>query len=943
MAQPDGSLVFDTKIITDGFKKGTLALGASVTALAGTVVKLGADFEATAAKASTLFGQVAVDTANLNKKILEISSSTGLAATELNEALYSALSAGIPVTEDMAKATGFLESAAKLAKAGFTDTDTAISATAKTLNAYKLDVSEAERIQGILIQTQNKGITTVNELGASLAQVTPTAAAFSVSFENVGAALATMTAQGTPTAQATTQLNQLIAELGKNGTAAAKNLKAAAQGTSFAGKSFKDMMESGASLSDILMLIQKQAEKNGVSMVDMFSSIEAGKSALAIVSGNAQTFNSNLEAMNDTAGLVEEGYEKMMNTLEGQTDKFIQSAKNLGIGFYEGIKEPLTEAVKAGNDSLSELQEAVANGELKSALTNAGTLIGKFVSVLIKLATSVIPPLVNALGFLGDNIGLCAAAFVILKTSAAITGVITTVTTGIKTMTAGVQGATVAQKLWNAAMSANPIGAVVTGVVALTAGIVALVAAFDNAPEWEKECEEIRSHREELEQTNKEWQEVVKAQKNAEASANSEMNHIQKLSQELRGLADENGNVAESERARAQFILGELNEALGTEYSMNQGRISQYQQLSAEIDNLIAKKRAEALLSSKQEAYDSAVGQIGEKRAILQEETRQYQLAREEVERYTNQIEYLKQKQKELEETKPPDWEYEYDSLTLKIDGLNDELEGANAKLGEHKGAMDAASIAVNDLNTTISDYEGTYENIIKGDYDAVFKGSYKSASGYADGTSAALADGQSDVEATASSIGQDVANAVGDGLKIAVPNTESAMKEFGNQLNKTMSPVIEGARAEGENLILSLAGGVSLKITDAVTVSEDGSQKIIDGLKVSEAVAKQLGIDYIQGVMNGMDSMINPLWNKAFTIMQGMHEYGAKPGVRSNSPAKDGIDLGTDYVLGVEIGLEDEAPELNKTAKETAQDMNKSFADTLSHGMNTIRSEIAS
>ena len=49
----------------------------------------------------------------------------------------------------------------------------------------------------------------------------------------VGASLAVMTAAGTPTAQATTQLNSLIAELGKNGTIAANNLAKAAEGTQY--------------------------------------------------------------------------------------------------------------------------------------------------------------------------------------------------------------------------------------------------------------------------------------------------------------------------------------------------------------------------------------------------------------------------------------------------------------------------------------------------------------------------------------------------------------------------------------------------------------------------------------------------------------------------------------------------------------------------------------
>jgi TP901 family phage tail tape measure protein len=130
----------------------TIAIAATTAA-----VKFGTEFEDSFAKASTLFGDVEVDVDNLQSKILELSTESGVAATELNEGLYSALSAGVPITEDSAEALAFLESSAKLAKAGFTDVDTAISATAKTLNAYGMDVSEAERIQNLLITTQNMG------------------------------------------------------------------------------------------------------------------------------------------------------------------------------------------------------------------------------------------------------------------------------------------------------------------------------------------------------------------------------------------------------------------------------------------------------------------------------------------------------------------------------------------------------------------------------------------------------------------------------------------------------------------------------------------------------------------------------------------------------------------------------------------------------------------
>lgn len=343
---------------------GIAAAGAAATAV-------GKEFETSFAKASTLFGDVNVDTDNLKKNILSVSDATGVAASELNESLYSALSAGIDVTEDMGEATAFLESSAKLAKAGFTDMDTAVSATAKTLNAYGLGVSEADRIQKILIQTQNKGITTVDELGASLSQVTPTAASFGVSFENVGAALSNMTAAGTPTAQATTQLNALIAELGKTGTQGAKSLAKAAKGTEYAGMGFKEMMDAGVPLNEVLDMVRASADESGLSMVDMFSSIEAGKAALALSGENSAKFAENLEAMGTSADVVTEAYDTVSDTLDTKMGKIQNSAKNLGISIYNGMQEPLKGLADMGIGYLDELAQAFQSGGIEG-LANAG-------------------------------------------------------------------------------------------------------------------------------------------------------------------------------------------------------------------------------------------------------------------------------------------------------------------------------------------------------------------------------------------------------------------------------------------------------------------------------------------------------------------------------------------------------------------------------------------
>lgn len=409
-----------SKKLGDTAGKAAKGIGIALAAATGAAITFGSEFESSFAKGSTLFGDVEVDIENLQDKILNLSDESGVAANELNEGLYSALSAGIPITENAEEAISFLEKSTKLAKAGFTDVDTAISATAKTLNAYNLDVSEADRIQGILINTQNMGITTVDELGAVLSNVTPTASAMNVEFEQIGAALANMTAKGTPAAQATTQLNSLLAELGKTGTKAQVALMEAAEGTDLAGMSFQEMSESGVPLNEILDLLGTSAEENGLTMLDMFSSIEAGKAALAISGENSAAFTETLDSMNNTAGLVDETFNKVSDTTRERFNKNLNELKNVLIDLFLKFQEVTNaiflfiEAVKEGETWIKLL--AVALGtilalviayNIQQALATSGLTLW---AAIATGATAVTSALGAAFAFLTSPIGLIILA-----------------------------------------------------------------------------------------------------------------------------------------------------------------------------------------------------------------------------------------------------------------------------------------------------------------------------------------------------------------------------------------------------------------------------------------------------------------------------------------------------------------------------------------------------
>lgn len=94
-------------------------------------------------------------------------------------------------------------------KQAFWETADAVDSINHYYNAYGLEASDAGRLSDILIQTQNDGKTTVNELSQSMGQVIPLASAYGVNIENLAASYAQLTKNGVATAQAGTYLKSM--------------------------------------------------------------------------------------------------------------------------------------------------------------------------------------------------------------------------------------------------------------------------------------------------------------------------------------------------------------------------------------------------------------------------------------------------------------------------------------------------------------------------------------------------------------------------------------------------------------------------------------------------------------------------------------------------------------------------------------------------------------
>lgn len=375
-------------------------------------LKFANDFENSMAKVSTISVESEVSIKDLRKQIIKLSDDTGIAATEIANNVYDAISAG----QKTGDAVNFVANSTKLAKAGFAQAADSLDILTTIMNAYKLKAEEVGRVSDILIQVQNKGKVTVGELSSVMGKVIPTAVATNTSLEQLGAGYALMTANGIKAAESTTYMNSMLNELSKTGTKADKALR------EMTGKSFSDLMKEGKNLSDILNLLNDYAKKNKLSLKDMFGSAEAGKAALVLATNAGEDFNGMLKDMNNSIGSTDEAFKKVTNTRGERFAKSLNKLRNEAIRFGDTIA-PIMDSLSNGISKLADKLGKLDEKQLQ-AIAKVGMLAVGLGGVL-KVGGGLISTVGNIAGGLSKLTGAFGTATMATKGTTAVVGLAT--------------------------------------------------------------------------------------------------------------------------------------------------------------------------------------------------------------------------------------------------------------------------------------------------------------------------------------------------------------------------------------------------------------------------------------------------------------------------------------------------------------------------------------
>lgn len=389
---------------------------------------------------------------SLKQETLAFSKEIGKVPEEVVPALYQSLSAGVP-RENVFE---FLKTAGEAAIAGVAELETSVDGLTSVTNAYGTEVLNVNRASDIMFQTVKLGKTDFTQLSKSLFNVIPTASALGVQFEEIGAGIAVMTAQGTPTSVATTQIRQALVELNKEGTAASIAFE------ELTGKTFKDFIAEGGTLQEALQMMSEAAAKNNKDISSMFSSVEAGNAALALSGKNASKFKDALDQMNNSAGATAEAFKKIDDGPARQ---------------FEKIKAELSALViELGNSLLPVVNEDLLPVIRDKAVPIAEKMILTIISLIKTFSDLPAPLQAVSVGFVSLAAGFGPALKGIVGLGKGLTEAKKTISdfknavSTLKTSASSIQGLSTAWKALNTVMVATPIGIV----TAVSAGLAAL-------------------------------------------------------------------------------------------------------------------------------------------------------------------------------------------------------------------------------------------------------------------------------------------------------------------------------------------------------------------------------------------------------------------------------------------------------------------------------------
>lgn len=393
----DGSLVFDTKIDTSGFKKGIdtlgkvgtkglnvvtkgfkavtsamVATGVAVAGVGAASIKVGMDFEKGMSQVKAISGATEKEMAKLTSTAKELGATTQFSAAEAAAGMEFLAMAGYEVNEITKSMPGLLD----LAAAGQMDLARAADVTTNIMSGFGLEAKETGRVADVLAKAASTANTDISQLGEAMKYVGPIANSLGLSIEETSAAVGVLSNAGIQGGQAGTVLRAGLTRLANPTGKAAELISDLGIEMFDANGKMKDMpgviseLEKGlAGMSD---------EQRAVTLSTIFGQ-QAMSGWTALLDAGSDSLSSYTADLENAEGAAADMAATMNDNLKGDLTLTKSALEGIGIAIYESVVNPLRKSIQWFNSWLEAINGALLGTDnWRKKLIKATGATGKF-------------------------------------------------------------------------------------------------------------------------------------------------------------------------------------------------------------------------------------------------------------------------------------------------------------------------------------------------------------------------------------------------------------------------------------------------------------------------------------------------------------------------------------------------------------------------------------
>ncbi len=309
----------------------------------------------------TISKAVQDDFEGISQSIVDLAANGPDDAITLAKAYYQIVSAG----QDGAAGLELLSVASKAATAGVTDTLTAADGLTTVINAWGLSADHANEIADVMFKTVERGKTTFAQLAANIAQVATLASANGIGLNEIFAAIQSITKQGTPTAQAMTQIRSSIINMNN---------------------ALGDGWSKTMTYQEGLNKIAEMAGGSQVELKKLIPDVEGMSAVLALTGEKAKGAAEDLNETTKAAGAMETAYGRMMEEADNKWsvvhNKWMREVRELGKAMKEesgNLANFMDALLSSGADVKEDMPIYGIADKIKALRIMGGSFIGSYI------------------------------------------------------------------------------------------------------------------------------------------------------------------------------------------------------------------------------------------------------------------------------------------------------------------------------------------------------------------------------------------------------------------------------------------------------------------------------------------------------------------------------------------------------------------------------------